>query len=123
MALSRGLVERISVLTRRMSVFGLIEPNSEFLNLKRVSMSLESQTYELEINDVQYLINDNFPLLARVFRPKGTGPFPVVIELHGGAWVRGDRQNGDSANEALAREGMIVAVSYTHLTLPTILLV
>ena len=46
--------------------------------------------------------------MARVFRPKGTGPFPVVIELHGGAWVRGDRHTGDLANEALAREGMVV---------------
>ena len=77
-------------------------------------MPLGSQTYGLEIDDVQYLVNGNLPLLARVFRPKGKGPFPVVIELHGGAWVRGDRQNGDSANEALAREGMIVvALDFT----------
>ena len=77
-------------------------------------MPLGSQTYGLEIDDVQYLVNGNLPLLARVFRPKGKGPFPVVIELHGGAWVRGDRRNGDSANEALAREGMIVvALDFT----------
>ena len=77
-------------------------------------MLLGPNTYELDINDVQYLVNGNLPLLARVFRPKGAGPFPVVIELHGGAWVRGDRRNGDSANEALAREGMLgVALDFT----------
>jgi acetyl esterase/lipase len=32
-----------------------------------------------------------------------------MVELHGGAWVRGDRQNGNAANEALAKSGVIVA--------------
>ncbi|MGH8648887.1 MAG: alpha/beta hydrolase, partial [Burkholderiales bacterium] len=35
--------------------------------------------------------------------------FPIMVELHGGAWVRGDRQNGNAANEALAKNGVIVA--------------
>ena len=42
-------------------------------------------------------------LLARLFKPRGSGPFPIMVELHGGAWVRGDRLNGNAANEALAR--------------------
>ena len=67
-----------------------------------------AQAYEADISEAQYLIHDNTPLLARVFRPKGTGPFPIVVELHGGAWVRGDRQNGDAANESLCRDGLIV---------------
>ena len=67
-----------------------------------------AQAYEVDISDAQYLVHDNTPLLARVFRPKGTGPFPIVVELHGGAWVRGDRQNGDAANESLCRDGLIV---------------
>ena len=25
-------------------------------------------------------------LMARVYQPKGTGPFPTVLDLHGGAW-------------------------------------
>jgi acetyl esterase/lipase len=32
-----------------------------------------------------------------------------MVELHGGAWVRGNRFNGDAANEALAKVGVIVA--------------
>ena len=32
-----------------------------------------------------------------------------MLELHGGAWVRGARENGDAANEALAKTGVIVA--------------
>jgi acetyl esterase/lipase len=32
-----------------------------------------------------------------------------MLELHGGAWVRGTRENGNAANEALAKTGVIVA--------------
>jgi acetyl esterase/lipase len=32
-----------------------------------------------------------------------------MVELHGGAWVRGDRLNGNTGNEALAKNGVIVA--------------
>ena len=31
-----------------------------------------------------------------------------MIELHGGAWVRGNRHNGDDVNEALSKNGVIV---------------
>ena len=43
-----------------------------------------------------------------MFKPLGSGPFPVMVELHGGAWVRGDRLIGNAANEALAKNGVIV---------------
>jgi acetyl esterase len=49
------------------------------------------------------------PLLVRLFKPRGSGPFPLMVELHGGAWVRGNRLNGNAANEALAKKGVIVA--------------
>ena len=65
-------------------------------------------TYEIDVQDVEYLRHGDQSLLARVFKPIGAGPFPVMIELHGGAWVRGDRHNGNAANEVLARNGVIV---------------
>ena len=66
-------------------------------------------TYEVQIEDVEYLQHGDKPFLARLFKPQGTGPFPVMVELHGGAWVNGNRENGDVGNEALARNGVIVA--------------
>ena len=66
-------------------------------------------TYEVQIEDVEYLRHGDKPFLARLFRPQGSGPFPVMVELHGGAWVNGTRENGNVANEALARNGVIVA--------------
>ena len=72
-------------------------------------MTISKQTtYEVEIEDVEYLRHGDNPFLARVFKPKGTGPFPVMIELHGGAWVNGTRLNGNAGNEALASNGIVV---------------
>jgi acetyl esterase len=66
-------------------------------------------TYAVDIEDVEYLRHGDTPLLARLFKPRGSGPFPIMVELHGGAWVRGDRLNGNVGNEALAQLGVIVA--------------
>ena len=73
-------------------------------------MTISKQTtYEVDVEDVEYLRRGETPLLARLFRPRGNGPFPVMVELHGGAWVNGTRENGNTANEALAKNGVIVA--------------
>ena len=66
-------------------------------------------TYDVDVADVEYLRHGDKPLLARLFKPRGSGPFPIMVELHGGAWVRGNRLNGDVGNEALAKNGVIVA--------------
>ena len=72
-------------------------------------MTTKAQTYDVDISDVEYLNHGGDPLLAKLFKPQGSGPFPIMLELHGGAWVRGGRENGDAANEALAKTGVIVA--------------
>ena len=49
---------------------------------------------EVSWRDIEYREG----LLARVYRPQGSGPFPALIEIHGGAWTSGDRtQNADLA--------------------------
>jgi len=65
--------------------------------------------FELDVEDVEYLRHGDKPLLARIFRPRGAGPFPLMVELHGGAWCRGDRNNDTLINEALAKSGVVVA--------------
>jgi acetyl esterase len=65
--------------------------------------------YEFDVEDIEYLRHGDTPLLARLFRPRGTGPFPAVVELHGGAWCLGDRLQDTSINEQLAHSGILVA--------------
>ncbi len=65
--------------------------------------------YEIDVQDVEYLRHGDSALLARLFKPRGSGPFPALVELHGGAWCLGDRLNDTTINERLARNGILVA--------------
>jgi acetyl esterase/lipase len=65
--------------------------------------------YEIEVEDVEYIRHGNTPFLVRLFKPSGKGPFPLIVELHGGAWCRGDRMNDTVINEPLAKSGVVVA--------------
>jgi acetyl esterase len=69
----------------------------------------QSFAHEIDVEDVEYLRHGDTRLLARLFKPRGQGPFPAIIELHGGAWCLGDRLNDTSINEKLARSGILVA--------------
>jgi hypothetical protein len=46
--------------------------------------------------------------MARIYQPKGTGPFPVVLDLHGGAWNNKDRTAEEPMDRALAASGLLV---------------
>jgi acetyl esterase/lipase len=65
--------------------------------------------HAIDVEDVEYVRHGDRPLLARLFKPRGAGPFPLVVELHGGAWCRGDRLNDTVINEPLAKSGVVVA--------------
>jgi acetyl esterase/lipase len=69
----------------------------------------KSFEYDIDVDDVEYLRHGDTPLLARLFKPRGQGPFPALIELHGGAWCLGDRLQDTTINEQLARSGILVA--------------
>jgi acetyl esterase len=65
--------------------------------------------HEFTVDDVEYLSHGGSPLLLRLFKPKGAGPFPLMIDLHGGAWCSQDRTGDTMFNEALAKSGVVVA--------------
>jgi acetyl esterase/lipase len=58
--------------------------------------------------DLEYQRPNGKPILARLYRPQGTGPFPAVCEVHGGAWTGGDRLNNVDIAKALADDGCVV---------------
>lgn len=72
-------------------------------------MAINTAAAAVDVEDVEYLRHGDKPLLARLFKPRGTGPFPLIVELHGGAWCRGDRLSDTALNERLAKSGMVVA--------------
>ena len=66
-------------------------------------------SYEVKVENVEYLRHGTTPYLATIYRPQGSGPFPIMVELHGGAWCRSDRHGDKVIHEALAKTGVIVA--------------
>ncbi len=70
--------------------------------------TLEARTTtDYDVSDVEYLRHGNKPLLARVFKPRGQGPFPALVECHGGAWCMSDRQSERLRHEYMASHGIV----------------
>src|SRR6266536_4028028 len=65
--------------------------------------------FEVEVKDVEYQKQAGKAWLARVYRPIGPGPFPTVVDVHGGAWNNGDRTNDTVMNQSLAAQGIVIA--------------
>jgi acetyl esterase/lipase len=66
-------------------------------------------TTTIAVEDVEFLRHGAKPLLMRLYKPAGRGPFPAVVELHGGAWHSGDRLVEHTRHEALAERGILAA--------------
>jgi len=66
-------------------------------------------SYEVRVEDVEYIRHGSTGYLATIYRPQGAGPFPMMVELHGGAWCRSDRHGDKVIHEALAKSGVVVA--------------
>jgi acetyl esterase/lipase len=47
----------------------------------------------IRTEDLEYHRPAGVPPLARFYRPEGQLPLPTVLEVHGGAWISGDRFN------------------------------
>ena len=71
--------------------------------------------FELEVKEVEFRRNAaGRMLMARIYQPKGPGPFPTLLDLHGGAWNNKDRHAEEPMDRALAASGLlVVAVDMT----------
>jgi acetyl esterase len=67
-----------------------------------------SPSFDVEIEDLAYARPGGPPLLARLYKPKGPGPFPGVVEVHGGAWTLNDRLTNTPIHQPLAESGVVV---------------
>src|ERR1044071_3386481 len=70
---------------------------------------MNNAEYQFEERDVEYQRLSGKPWLLRVYQPHGSGPFPTILDVHGGAWHNGDRTNNEGLDRALAANGILVA--------------
>ena len=71
--------------------------------------------FELAVSEVEMRRNGaGRMLMARIYQPQGAGPFPTVLDLHGGAWNRKDRLAEEPMDRAIAASGvLVIAVDMT----------
>lgn len=65
-------------------------------------------SFEVASRDVEYRRDGSRSWLARVYQPQGAGPFPALLEVHGGAWNNNDRLQNEPQNLAVAASGVVV---------------
>ncbi len=70
-------------------------------------MLTETEAFTTE--DIEYLRHGDAALTLRLIRPAGAGPFPTVVDLHGGAWCKNDLTACGPRDEALAEAGYAAA--------------
>src|SRR5436190_6537217 len=75
-------------------------------------------TFEIKVSEVELRRNNaGRMLMARIYQPAGPGPFPAVLDLHGGAWNAKDRHAEEPMDRALAASGLlVVAIDMTLAT-------
>jgi acetyl esterase/lipase len=106
-------MRRKEVQTRIVAAAALRDDRPRFIQNGRCAMTatLDAKTdnkpQTFDVDDVEYLRHGSKPLLARVFKPHGEGPFPALVECHGGAWCLSDRTTERLRHEAMARNGIV----------------
>jgi len=74
---------------------------------------------EFTVRDIVYHHDGDTQRLARLYQPAGTGPFPAVLQVHGGAWNNKDRTDGQNTALDLAEAGIVVlAIDFRNAPYP-----
>jgi acetyl esterase len=71
--------------------------------------------FELKVSEVEFRRTPGGrTLMARIYQPQGAGPFPTVLDLHGGAWNAKNRNAEEPMDRAIAASGvLVVAIDMT----------
>ena len=70
-------------------------------------MLTEAQAFTTE--DIEYIRHGARGLTMRFFRPAGTGPFPAVVDMHGGGWCNGGIEESVDRCAVFAEAGIAAA--------------
>ena len=61
------------------------------------------------IEDLEYLRHGDRSMMLQLYRPVGKGPFPVIVDLHGGAWNEGSMSDCQTRDTVFAHAGIAAA--------------
>ena len=63
------------------------------------------QRFRIAVREMEY--RDG--LAVRLYIPEGTGPFPALVDVHGGVWSLNDYTANETMNRELAGSGIVIA--------------
>ena len=76
---------------------------------------MSKQPFDYTVADFNYIEHADGPQRLRLFMPVGPGPFPLVVDLHGGAWSNQDLKDCEPRDLTLAKAGFAVAaLNFRH---------
>ncbi|MEM7216874.1 MAG: alpha/beta hydrolase [Pseudomonadota bacterium] len=75
---------------------------------------------EIKVGEVRedQLSGPHGTIPVRIYTPAGTGPFPVLMNFHGGGWVIGDLETADGVSRLLCNAVGCVVVSVDYRLAP-----
>jgi len=65
--------------------------------------------FDVKVFEEIYRTGDDGEWPVRLYQPQGPGPFPAMLDVHGGAWNRGTYLDNENIDQALAACGILVA--------------
>jgi triacylglycerol lipase len=102
-------LEKTNVLTRTMTR----NFAAGFLALVALRSASAANPAVEVIRNREYVRRESGPLALDIYMPRGPGPFPGVLVVHGGAWTMGSRVQLAAIANALAENGYTAAtISY-----------
>lgn len=64
------------------------------------------------------ITTDAADIPVRIYRPEGDGPFPIVMNFHGGGWVIGDLDTADAVCRSVCRAAKSIVISVDYRLAP-----
>jgi acetyl esterase/lipase len=106
---SRSLITAACVLFGG-AIFAVAQSNST--EKPNESLLSDNAKYSV-IPAVTYASPDGVALVADIYEPRGKGPFPGIVFIHGGGWGGGTRMQLQRQAEYMAERGMVgMAIEY-----------
>jgi acetyl esterase/lipase len=76
--------------------------------MPRTVLAQAPKAYDFMVKDIVYQRIGDKTRLARLYQPAGSGPFPAVLQVHGGAWTNKNRTDGQNTALDFVSAGIVV---------------
>ncbi|MBT7405543.1 MAG: alpha/beta hydrolase fold domain-containing protein [Opitutae bacterium] len=102
------------VYVQRMKLSGVPpQPPAEWPDSMQDKPSIQVPGNVTQLLDLTYAEYGPRKMLADLFIPKGKGPFPAALIIHGGGWIKGDKMKFRAMGVEMAKRGYVsMAIDY-----------